>query len=219
MNSDSTSFSTKESHSIEAGPKQGSSVYSSSANKSNLVFRNEHFGPLRGPRLGGVPGIEGDIPTKVRKTPWLLPLTQISEVIGPEEREILFPAIANGSVVPWHHSNLLGGYDFSDEKAPGFGRDQAPKNERPESGLILGSEKSHISLCKWGLVPNLVAFYVPLLEYPKTGFQPSKVQKPTIRADLGSPYRMFPQPGGLWAISDVPRSRRCNMSNLIKLAA
>ena len=30
------------------------------------------------------------------------PLTQISEVIGPEEREILFLAIANGSVVPWH---------------------------------------------------------------------------------------------------------------------
>jgi hypothetical protein len=55
------------------------------------------------------------------------PLTQISEVIGPEEREILFRAIANGSVVPWHHSNLLGGYDFSGEKAPGFARDQAPK--------------------------------------------------------------------------------------------
>jgi hypothetical protein len=30
------------------------------------------------------------------------PLTQISEVIGPDEREILFLAIANGSVVPWH---------------------------------------------------------------------------------------------------------------------
>ena len=30
------------------------------------------------------------------------PLTQISKAIGPEEREILFLAIANGSVVPWH---------------------------------------------------------------------------------------------------------------------
>jgi hypothetical protein len=30
--------------------------------------------------------------------------------------EILFQAIANGSVVSWQHINLLGEYDFSDEK-------------------------------------------------------------------------------------------------------
>ena len=41
---------------------------------------------------------------------------KISEVIGPEAREILFHAIANGSVVSWQHINLLGEYDFSDEK-------------------------------------------------------------------------------------------------------
>ena len=41
---------------------------------------------------------------------------KISEVIGPEAREILFQAIANGSVVSWQHINLLGEYDFSDEK-------------------------------------------------------------------------------------------------------
>jgi hypothetical protein len=40
---------------------------------------------------------------------------KISEVIGPEAREILFQAIANGSVVSWQHINLLGEYDFSDE--------------------------------------------------------------------------------------------------------
>jgi Tn3 transposase DDE domain len=31
-------------------------------------------------------------------------------------RQILFQAIANGSVVSWQHINLLGEYDFSDEK-------------------------------------------------------------------------------------------------------
>jgi hypothetical protein len=36
--------------------------------------------------------------------------------MGPEAREILFQAIANGSVVSWQHINLLGEYDFSDEK-------------------------------------------------------------------------------------------------------
>jgi TnpA family transposase len=41
---------------------------------------------------------------------------KISEVIGSEVREILFQAIANGSVVSWQHINLLGEYDFSDEK-------------------------------------------------------------------------------------------------------
>src|SRR6202030_4713611 len=42
---------------------------------------------------------------------------KISEDIGPEAREILFQAIANGSVVSWQHINLLGEYDFSDESS------------------------------------------------------------------------------------------------------
>src|SRR4029079_15961276 len=41
---------------------------------------------------------------------------KISEVIGSEAREILFQAIASGSVVSWQHINLLGEYGFSDEK-------------------------------------------------------------------------------------------------------
>jgi hypothetical protein len=52
---------------------------------------------------------------------------KISEVIGPEAREILFQAIANCSVVSWQHINLLGRIRFLGRKAPGFGRDQAPK--------------------------------------------------------------------------------------------
>jgi hypothetical protein len=60
--------------------------------------------------------LEGDIPTKVGKTPRLLATGTVSEAIGPEEWGILFLAIANGSVVSWQHINLLGEYDFSDEK-------------------------------------------------------------------------------------------------------
>jgi hypothetical protein len=33
-----------------------------------------------------------------------------------ERREALLQAIANGSVVSWQHINLLGEYDFSDDK-------------------------------------------------------------------------------------------------------
>jgi hypothetical protein len=41
---------------------------------------------------------------------------KISGLIGPEARAILFQAIANGWVVSRQHINLLGEYDFSDEK-------------------------------------------------------------------------------------------------------
>ena len=41
---------------------------------------------------------------------------KMSETMGPEAREILFQAIANGSVVSWQHIKMLGEYDFSDEK-------------------------------------------------------------------------------------------------------
>ena len=41
---------------------------------------------------------------------------KIGEIMRQKRREILFQAIANGSVVSWQHINLLGEYDFSDEK-------------------------------------------------------------------------------------------------------
>src|ERR1700730_5373270 len=52
---------------------------------------------------------------------------KISETMGPEAREILFQAIANGSVVSWQHINLLGEYDFSDEKLQDSVRIKPPK--------------------------------------------------------------------------------------------
>jgi TnpA family transposase len=41
---------------------------------------------------------------------------KLAETTDPEARERLLAAIANGSVVSWQHINLLGEYDFSEEK-------------------------------------------------------------------------------------------------------
>jgi hypothetical protein len=40
----------------------------------------------------------------------------LAETDDLERREALLQAIANGSVVLWQHINLLGEYDFSDDK-------------------------------------------------------------------------------------------------------
>ena len=53
----------------------------------------------------------------------------------------------------------------------------SPQNYRPESRLILGAAKSQVSLCICGFAPNLVAFYVPLLEHPQNCRKPSRAQK------------------------------------------
>jgi hypothetical protein len=55
-------------------------------------------------------------------------------------REAFLEAVANSSVVSWQHINLLGDYDFSDEKAAGYGRSQTPKTGGPK-GRIFGSCK------------------------------------------------------------------------------
>ena len=41
---------------------------------------------------------------------------KLAETDDLERREALLQAIANGSVVSWQHINLLGEYDFSDDK-------------------------------------------------------------------------------------------------------
>ena len=41
---------------------------------------------------------------------------KLAETDDIERREALLQAIANGSVVSWQHINLLGEYDFSDDK-------------------------------------------------------------------------------------------------------
>ncbi len=41
---------------------------------------------------------------------------KLGETALPEKRETMLQAIASGSVVSWQHINLLGEYDFSDER-------------------------------------------------------------------------------------------------------
>ena len=41
---------------------------------------------------------------------------KLAETNDLESREALRQAVATGSVVSWQHINLLGEYDFSDEK-------------------------------------------------------------------------------------------------------
>lgn len=41
---------------------------------------------------------------------------KLAQIDDPEARKVFLQAVANGSVVSWQHVNLLGEYDFSDEK-------------------------------------------------------------------------------------------------------
>src|SRR5208337_2961414 len=41
---------------------------------------------------------------------------KLEEITDTESREALLDAVAHGSTVAWRHLNLLGEYDFSDEK-------------------------------------------------------------------------------------------------------
>ncbi len=41
---------------------------------------------------------------------------KIADCDNNHDREVLLEAVANGSVISWRHINLLGEYDFSDEK-------------------------------------------------------------------------------------------------------
>ncbi len=52
---------------------------------------------------------------------------KLAETDDLERREALLQAIANGSIVSWQHINLLGEYDFSDDKLGRLSRNQAPK--------------------------------------------------------------------------------------------
>ena len=44
---------------------------------------------------------------------------KLEEMTDTESRQVFIDAVAHGSVISWQHINLLGEYDFSDEKAAG----------------------------------------------------------------------------------------------------
>ena len=52
---------------------------------------------------------------------------KLSEIDDPEAQQLLRDAIANGSVVAWRHINLLGEYDFTEEKLRDSVGIKAPK--------------------------------------------------------------------------------------------
>ena len=41
---------------------------------------------------------------------------KLADIDEPKVREAFLQAVASGSVVTWRHINLMGEYDFSDEK-------------------------------------------------------------------------------------------------------
>lgn len=68
----------------------------------------------------------------------------------PEKHEPMLQSIANGSVVSWQHINLLGEYDFSEEKIAGFSRYQAPKINDLNGEKLVG-ENCHKPIIQLGL--------------------------------------------------------------------
>ena len=52
---------------------------------------------------------------------------KLTEMDDPQRREAILNALTHGSAVAWQHVNLLGEYDFSEERLQGHGRYQAPK--------------------------------------------------------------------------------------------
>ena len=73
-------------------------------------------------------------------------------------------AVAHGSVIPWQHINLLGEYDFSDEKL----RDSVGIRP-PKLAKNLGAAEPRYVLQSPGLVENCVRLYVKVIyRYPFT---------------------------------------------------
>jgi len=52
----------------------------------------------------------------------------LEDAESPEKHQALLLAIANGSISVWRHINMIGEYDFSDEKAAGFDRYKSLQN-------------------------------------------------------------------------------------------
>jgi hypothetical protein len=73
-------------------------------------------------------------------------------------REAFLEAVANGSAVSWQHINLLGEYDFSDEKAAGYCRNQTPKNWRTKGTHFWEVRKGRNS--KAGTVLDKILFRI-----------------------------------------------------------
>jgi hypothetical protein len=89
---------------------------------------------------------------------------KLEEIEDAASRQVFLDAVAHGSVISWQHINLLGEYDFSDEKL----RDSVgirPPKLTPKEVENLGAAEPRYVLQSPGLVENCVGLYVPLLEF------------------------------------------------------
>jgi len=66
---------------------------------------------------------------------------QLEQMDNPKQKEPLQEAIANHSVISWAHTNLLGEYDFSDEKLRDSVGIQPPKKIKPQNSENRRSQK------------------------------------------------------------------------------
>lgn len=58
------------------------------------------------------------------------------------ERQQLLEAIVNGFIITWRHLNLLGEYDFSDDKLTNSFGIRLPKLQQEMEQLLEGMKKS-----------------------------------------------------------------------------
>jgi hypothetical protein len=82
-----------------------------------------------------------------------------------KEREILFEAIADGSVVSWQHITCRG-IRFLGRKARGYGPNQVPKIGGLKA-VRFWEQRKDVFRCVYPVCGNRVASYVPLLEEPQ----------------------------------------------------
>jgi hypothetical protein len=107
---------------------------------------------------------------------------KLEEIKDTASREAFLDAVAHGSAVAWQHLNLLGEYDFSDEKLRQH-RNSTPQNWWTKWGAILGvaqSPKIHLSK---GISEMAMSHLVPLLEFNQ-GNKISRHLLPRKRAPL-----------------------------------
>ena len=89
---------------------------------------------------------------------------KLEEIEDATSREAFLDAVAHGSAICWQHINLLGEYDFSEEKL-GIASEFGPQNWRAKRGGFLGAAGRE-QLQGWqGLTQNPIAHPVPLLEF------------------------------------------------------
>jgi TnpA family transposase len=90
---------------------------------------------------------------------------KLEEIEDAATRQVFLDAVAHGSVISWQHINLLGEYDFSDEKLQDNVGIRPPKLTPPKEVKNLGAAEPRYVLQSPELVENCVGLYVPLLEF------------------------------------------------------